>query len=268
MGCTEFIPWDDSPVCQSVGSPDATRGSHVYVTVMNSPENQEEILRKKDLRIEYLEKQGQWQLFCFELLTSLGELNQDAGIARDIHRLFSITQEYLFKVIQFEMMAFYTINEKDSDFAMTECFPDESGKVLSSEIDVQIENGTFAWAVHQNKPVLVESADGENTLVLHVLATKRRVRGMFAGIFKGRKDFLDENVRFPLSLVLQNTANALEGIHLYELVSSEKKELEHRVQSRTRELEGKKPRTFRRNWAFVDWRRNTYSRQKNNWSGP
>ncbi|NIQ04144.1 MAG: response regulator, partial [Nitrospinaceae bacterium] len=123
------------------------------------------------------------------------------------------------------------------EFVLAQVEPPDQKENIQKEIDLQIENDSFAYAINQNQPVVLRSSVYGQSLILHVLATKKRVRGMFAGVLAPGARKLNETVLYPLSIILQNTANALEGAALYQMISEQNKNLEEIVRQRTKALE-------------------------------
>lgn len=192
---------------------------------------------KKDVRIGYLEKLARSKLYELGLLASLGELQHEAILAGDNPRILKLCVEHLKELMDFQVISFFMLGEDDSDFVLAEVEPKNEESQIKKEIEEQIENGSFAWAVSQNRPVVVRAKAYEKQLILHVLGSKSRVRGMFAGVLKRKGGDIDESALYPLSIILQNTSHALESTALNKLVSDQNKNLEEIVQERTKTLE-------------------------------
>ncbi len=193
--------------------------------------------QKKTARIEYLENLAKWHLYSLELLASLGELHHSASQNGGLDKIFQIANEHLLKIIEFDAVAFYLVDEPDADFILKYVSPEDTRQNLQKEVERRIDDGSFAWAVNQNRPVVVKSTDGNQNLILHVLSTKRRVRGMFAGLIKVAEPRLEETIQYTLSIILQNTANALESMALYNLFQETNSHLESKIRERTTDLE-------------------------------
>lgn len=189
------------------------------------------------VRIDYLEKQAQRHLFVLDLLASLGELQYGASMRKDPSGIFNIARDHLKQLADFDVMSFFMVEEASAEFVLMEFEPQSESDRIREEINVQIENGTFAWALNQNRPVIVKAKCFDKTLILHVLATKSRIRGMFAGVVSIGEHHLSDSITYPLSIIVQNTANALESAALYKLISEQNQRLEEMVYSRTRALE-------------------------------
>ncbi|MDA0692654.1 MAG: response regulator [Nitrospinae bacterium] len=191
---------------------------------------------KKEARIGYLEKLARSNLYGLGLMASLGELQHDASMACDMTRILKLCGEHLEQLLDFQVMSFFLVSD-DSGFELVQVNPESEKSDLQKEIDEQIENGSFAWAVNQNRPVVVKSKRYGKSLILHVLATKSKVRGMFAGILTREDKDIQETVLYPLSIILQNTSYAIEAASLHKLISDQNKNLEEIVQKRTQSLE-------------------------------
>jgi len=192
---------------------------------------------KQERRIHYLEKLARSNLFGLDLLASLGELHHDASLAGDPDKILALSLGHLKRLTRFDRMAFFRVDDDTSEFLLAQVDPADARERMRREVDEQIDNGNFAWAVRQNRPVVVATGRKGKTMILHVLATRSRVRGMFAGILADEAQAVNESVLYPLSIILQNTANALEGAALYELLTQKNQALEAKVSERTRDLE-------------------------------
>jgi len=193
--------------------------------------------KKKDARIGYLEKLARSNLYELGLLASLGELQHPATLAGDTPRILKLCEEHLQRLMDFKVIAFFMVQDDDSDFALAQVDPACEESRIKDEVRELIEKGNFAWAVNQYRPVVVASSEYENSLILHVLGTRSRVRGMFVGVLEKEDGTVNETELYPLSIILQNTSYALEGAALNKMISDQNKNLEGIVQERTKTLE-------------------------------
>ena len=192
---------------------------------------------KDQIRIEFLERQSRLSLFGLDILASLGELQHSAHLTRDPQRILNVALKHVKRLVDFQVAAFYLVDEDSSDFILKEVDPSTDQKLIQGEVDREIENGTFAWALNRNRAVVIRTPSHDHLLVFHVLASKTRVRGMFVGRVISGGPPLNETVLYPLSVILQNTANALESAALYKLIWEQNQNLEETVRIRTRDLE-------------------------------
>lgn len=190
----------------------------------------------KNLRVKYLEGLVQWYLFGMETLTSLGELQHEAGV-KNPRETLKISQSHLERILKFDNFGFYLVNDGDNDFNLAHWTPENARNDIQREVDRLIDDGTFSWALNQNRSVVVKSSERGKSIILHVLATKSRIRGMFYGVVSEETKNVNEAVSYLLSIILQNTAYALESSYLYSLYYEQNKRLEEKVRVRTHELE-------------------------------
>jgi signal transduction histidine kinase len=192
---------------------------------------------KKDVRIGYLEKLARSNLYELSLLASLGELQHPAILKGDTPQVLKHCEEHLKRLMDFQVISFFMVQDDDPDFTLTEVDPESEESRIRKEILAQVENGSFAWAVNQHRPVVVASREYGKSLILHVLGTKSRVRGMFAGVLKGEDGNINESALYPLSIILQNTSHALESAALNKMILDQNENLEAIVRERTKTLE-------------------------------
>ena len=193
--------------------------------------------RKQEARVGYLEKLARSNLYELGVLASLGELQHEAILTGDTSQILKLCADHLKRLIDFEVLSFFSVQDDDSDFTLAEVDPKNEETRIKIEIEEQIENGSFAWAVNQNRPVVVKSKGYAKSLILHVLGTRSRVRAMFAGVLVKEDGDISEAQLYPLSIILQTTSFALESAALNKLISDQNKNLEATVEERTKALQ-------------------------------
>ena len=186
-------------------------------------------------RVSYLEESNQRFTSILEMLASSSEFQGDISRALDGVGIFKATASQLRRLFSFNSLGFLDCLA-DGSFELVVADPAGSKEALSALVDVHMLDGTFAWAINRNQAVLVPTETGE-TLLLQVVATQSRVRGMFAGTLQGSSAALDAASLNALSIVLFSCAYALESKVLYGLLHDHTQNLEERVKIRTRDLE-------------------------------
>ena len=160
------------------------------------------------------------------------------------------------QLIAFEACAIYLVDE-DSSFYPALCSPAEFLPQIEQKVAQRIEDRTFSWAIKRKKPVVSYFPSSRTTMILHVMTTISRTRGMFVGILNEDWEGIADYALASLSLTLNASATALESYELYsnlrklnldlslqmEEIEQSRKELalyrnflEDQVQIRTREL--------------------------------
>jgi signal transduction histidine kinase len=99
-----------------------------------------------------------------------------------------------------------------------------------------IDQGYFAWAMREKRGVVISSSDHSRKFVLHVIATYSRIRGMYIGLLPEKKSKIPDTSLTLLSIILLNTANALESLEFYSLLRNQNEVLENMVEERTQTL--------------------------------
>ncbi|MCW8826283.1 MAG: EAL domain-containing protein [Gammaproteobacteria bacterium] len=200
----------------------------------NHDENELDFLRK---RVEHLESVNRWHLNALSMLTSMEGVHGNAMQMRDPRIIFSTTRLYLQRIVDFDVMAFLAINEDDSSFSLIDSDDADNEFGLDEIIDNLINKGEFAWALSQNHPVEVRSEISPYRVILHMLTTKTRVRGMFLGIVKDVNTAFSSPAQNMMSIILNSSAYALESSELYRMISGHNQNLEEQIAKRTSELE-------------------------------
>ncbi|UFS70609.1 ATP-binding protein [Geomonas sp. RF6] len=187
-------------------------------------------------RVSFLEETNLNYARTLDVLTACSELQSD--IYRDSDPTWVLRAMFgqMRRLVPFDAMAVYGTGE-DAFFTLTVCEPEAAGGAIGEEVDAKIADGTFAWALNQNHPVVVPTVSGRDTLVLHVVATNARIRGIFVGILPGSHLRAEVWTLNALSSVLITTAYAVENSELYEMLREHSHGLELKVQQRTTELE-------------------------------
>jgi len=147
------------------------------------------------------------------------------------------TRLRLNRLFTFEAMAFFLINEEDQDFDLIDYEPEEEKDKLKKEADRLIEDGTFAWSLFQFRSVIVPAAEYNQRILLHSLSSKSRARGMFIGILDRDEMKVFDSSLSLLSIVLLNSANALESFEYFNMIKEQNERLEAAVEERTKELQ-------------------------------
>jgi signal transduction histidine kinase len=149
--------------------------------------------------------------------------------------IFMATFQQLKRLFPFSKMAFYS-NCDDNSFDQSACFPPDCREEIEEEVGKKILDGSFAWALNKNHPLLLPDNNDIEMVVLHVIATKNRIRGMFVGFMPYAGSIIDSTSQDALSIILLNTAYALENSTLKLLVQDNINNLEKKVNERTAEL--------------------------------
>jgi PAS domain S-box-containing protein len=181
-------------------------------------------LRRKDKieylenRVRYLEEVERFILDILEIASSLGDFQTSINKLRDTSVILDETRTKIQGLIPFESTAFFQVDEDSRDFVISSIFPENHRSYIQNEVDILIHEGTFAWALREKRPVMASTGDHKGYLVLHVMATSTRIRGMFVGLLKEENKSICDISLSLLSIILMNSANALESFELYRTI--------------------------------------------------
>jgi len=187
-------------------------------------------------RVTFLEESNLTYVRTLDILAACNDFQSDIYREKDPSFVIRAMFGQLKRLIPFKAMSYFNV-EDDASFKLMLCAPDAETACVSSEVDAKIKDGTFPWALNQNRPVIVSLECGDGFLVLHVIATQSRIHGMFAGILEESRFNADVSAQNAMSIVLTSTAYAIENSSLYEMLRDHMQNLENMVHLRTTELE-------------------------------
>ena len=186
--------------------------------------------------LDYLEETNRFTVDALEMAASLGDFHSSLDKLQDPDAIFRETAPRVKRLLPFQAVSFYLVDEASSDIKLVHCDPPSETDAVKEQVEFLIGNGSFAWALREHRAVTVFSKDFRKQVLLHVMATHTYIRGMFVGILNPREKNVPGVSISLLSIILLNSANTLESFELYRMVQRARDELENRVVERTREL--------------------------------
>lgn len=185
-------------------------------------------------RINFLEESNRNYVAILDLLAGNGEFQATLGQAKCNTEIFKATAIQIQKILPFPELTFMESMD-DGTFEQKLWFPDTCKNHIQSEIDIKIDDGTFAWALNRNQ-ALLSPIQENRTLVLHVLETRSRIRGMFVALLPEQVGTIDLAKLNALSIILSTCAYAVESKHLYGMINQQMEGLEKQICQRTQDL--------------------------------
>ena len=200
---------------------------------MNSvpPQGPESYLQE---RIAFLEETNRHYVTILDLLAGSSQFHNDLGQARNTCDTFQITAEQIGKILHFDEYSFLESLDNGT-FEQVYWTPGKNRAQLQDKINEKIEDGSFAWALNRNQAMFSALSNGR-TLLLHVIETRSRIRGMFVALLPGDQRTIDDATLNALSIILSMCAYALESGTLYGMLRKQMGSLEEQVAQRTRDL--------------------------------
>ena len=189
-----------------------------------------------EVSLNYLEEVNRFTIGALDMAASLGDFHSSLDKLQDPDAILQETAPRVKRLIPFQAVAFYLVDEASSDITLAHCDPPSQTDSIKEQVEFLIDNGTFAWALREHRAVTVSSKDFRRQVLLHVMATHAGIRGLFVGLLNPREKNIPGVSLLLLSIILLNTANTLESFELYQMVQKAREELENRVMERTREL--------------------------------
>ena len=175
------------------------------------------------------------QIELLEVLSSLGSsLSLNSGESSQILKSLRI---HLRQLLPLHTVAFYLADADSAEFLLEDCAPADNRQQVQRAVDHAINEGTFAWALRQNRPLVTRGDIAESTLVLHSLATRSHCLGMFVGLVRDTRIHENDIGMRLLTIILGQGAYALENAALQLRIMRQNADLEQMVRERTSQLE-------------------------------
>lgn len=194
-------------------------------------------LEEAQSRIRYLEQVNRLTLDALDQAARLGDFQTSINQMDSTASILDKSRTRIRGLIPFQAVAFYLVHEQTSEFFLADCQPEGFSRFIKSEVENFVENGTFAWAMREQRPIFVPTLDHTKKILLHVLTTASRVRGMFVGVLTYGEMEVPLVSLSLMSIILRHSANALESFELYGMIRDINEDLEKTVLERTRDLQ-------------------------------
>jgi len=181
--------------------------------------------------LESVDEMNRWLLDCLDILVSLGrDLNLDPASGSP-STIYDTTKTALRRVIAFETLGFMVTDEEGLDFQLSAWEPGPRRAIIEAEIERHIEEGTFAYVLSQNRPLIFPALTlDKRTVILHVLATQARIVGMFLGVTT--EGSITDAAQKLISAILFHCASALEATRFYNRLNAYAHDLEQQIEER------------------------------------
>ena len=187
-------------------------------------------------RIKYLEENGRLIQNGLEMALSLGDFQENINKGYDTEYILREAEKRIQYLTPFDASAFYLTDQSQSDFIFSLCEPPEKKQFIEDQIGYMIDKGFFTWAMGEKRGITISSHDHSRQLMLHVIATASRIRGMYVGLLPDKKTIIPDKSKTLVSFILLNTANALESLDYHQLLRDQNDLLEKKVAERSKAL--------------------------------
>ena len=186
--------------------------------MLNTDHDMKKRLQYLEERVRYLEEINRFTLDALEMAASLGDFQTSINKLQEPSLILDEARTRVRRLIPFKADAFFLVEESSNDFYMASCSPENYRSFIQQETDSMIDNGTFAWTIRQNRPIVLSSMNHKKKILLHVMSTNSRIRGMFMGLLDKESGNVSDISLSLLSIILLSSANALESFELYRVI--------------------------------------------------
>ncbi len=180
--------------------------------------------------LSYLRKHEQ-VLSRFEALDLFQRKLREAANLNDA---IKITENEIESIYHFPSSGFYLVDQAEGGFELQRSNPQADYEVFERVVGRAIRQGSFAWALRQQKPLFWVDEEFGYKLVMHALSTREHTLGMFIGLFDRENPQEQQNIVFThISLVLTAMATTMDSLILSHRLRQHNQSLEDTIERRT-----------------------------------
>lgn len=187
-------------------------------------------------RIKYLEDVNLRYVNLLDILASSNQFQTNLKRESSMETVVQTCFQQVQRLLPLDGMA-VLLNDDENSFEFFLCEPALLREQLEHWVEGKIIDGTFSWALNQNRPVLTLVEGEERTLLFHVLATQSRIRGMFVGVLQRTHSNVDAHYLNAMTSILLTATHNLESVTLYAMLTEQNRNLEKTVEERTQQLQ-------------------------------
>jgi len=165
-----------------------------------------------------LQRNYQDILEFIDKMEQVGQFQDHIDITSSIDHIWKILMKHIQSTLVLDACALFLVQDHNREFELECVTPADQVTAFRTELDLQIECGTFSWTINRRQPALLPSLalKNEQTVVMLPLFTSKRTLGMVMILtpIKGSAVTL-EKVKL-LTLLSKQTSLVLENTLLYE----------------------------------------------------
>ncbi|WP_243312457.1 sensor histidine kinase [Fundidesulfovibrio agrisoli] len=179
--------------------------------------------------VRHLEGTTRFALDALDQAAALSDFSMSMARLDGPEPILRLCLERIAGLLPFTCMGIMLVDEADSSFRFALCQPASAQPELQEFVDARIDDGCFAFALREKRAVLSPLCSGGSRRLLHVVTTASRTRGMFVAELGDMAGGVSEVTLSILSIILNNTAQALESHYLYRRIQDMNQALEEKV---------------------------------------
>lgn len=201
-------------------------------------ENMEKRVAKLELRLEELIKERERARRVLDDAVDALSLTSFLRESDDISPILEQAGSRIRSLLDVKGFAFFLISEDGLDFPCVWEDPSSVSSNLRREKNLLVDDGTIAWTLSRNKPVMVTSSTG-TPLLLHSLLSQDEPLGVMMALLEESPDrIMDISLAF-VTVILSSTAGIIKNNRLYRVINDLNRELRakvHRLEESEKEL--------------------------------
>ncbi|MFW6005755.1 MAG: PAS domain S-box protein, partial [Desulfonatronovibrionaceae bacterium] len=187
----------------------------------------EERIKKLEARLKYYQEAHREILDILNSTAEQGDFYPEHGRFTDKEDVLRDSASRIKRIAPFQYLGFWLVDESTHDFYLAHQVPEDSAVFLGQEFSRLTDQGLITLAISGEKPVFASSSRGNERLMIQVIATSSRVRGIFMGSLRYRDNLPDATI--PLIMILcYSCASSLEALELYSLLRKKNQALQER----------------------------------------
>ncbi len=168
-----------------------------------------------ETRLEHLQKEKSETLKALEGVLSVRNIHISLNKLENSEILIDNAYNKMTNLVKLKNAGFFLVEENTGHFTPSRFYPEADKNKLVEEIDRLILDNTFSMAIKSNSAVIIKSKELGSYVMLHVMATVSRTRGVFIAQLDMPKENIPDAV-FPLiTIIMHDTAHQIESFELY-----------------------------------------------------
>jgi len=181
-------------------------------------------------RVDYLEEANRFTIDALDIAASLGNFQTSINKFEKPETILSDTSIRVKRLISFDVLSYFLVDEESSGFFQKYSEPAVHSGKMNDEFDRLVQEGTIAWVMRRQQPIFVPATFLDGHLLIHIMTTSSRTRGIFLGLLDDKYKEIPGSYLSVFSIIMQNSASALESFELYSLIKNINADLVDKVE--------------------------------------
>ncbi len=175
-------------------------------------------------RINYLDRLNKNALAAMENVAKLGDFKDSFSQIANINVILEKISEGCSNTVPLSACYTFLIDDQN-EFVLQFAQGETKSFAVQKELDNIIETRKLAQSILHKKPLRHKSTQGFE-LILHIIATSSRVRGLFVGVLEEPFKNIPDYALSVLKILMLSGANCIENYELYQTLQDKISKLE------------------------------------------